>query len=252
MPSQSSTTTSFLTAVQERRSIYTIKKTSPIPNSRIKEIVHHALKYAPSPFNVRSCRCIILFGAEHEKLWNEAYKITEEQTPGAIGILGPKIRQFGEGYGTVCLAIFVYLPSPSGIGISINDHVMISIIYIPSPHNKPNPNTPSPQQVLFFDDSHAYTALTPRFQALSKTYPEWEEHSSGMHQFVVWTALHNEGVGASLQHYQPSITGFVNTTWNVPETWTLKAQLVFGEPTKGPGEEKVKTGLEESLRVFGA
>jgi predicted oxidoreductase (fatty acid repression mutant protein) len=206
MPSQSSTTTSFLTAVQERRSIYTIKKTSPIPNSRIKEIVHHALKYAPSPFNVRSCRCIILFGAEHEKLWNEAYKITEEQTPGAIGILGPKIRQFGEGYGTV----------------------------------------------LFFDDSHAYTALTPRFQALSKTYPEWEEHSSGMHQFVVWTALHNEGVGASLQHYQPSITGFVNTTWNVPETWTLKAQLVFGEPTKGPGEEKVKTGLEESLRVFGA
>ena len=94
-------TNAFLTATLARRSIYAIKNTSPIPASRIEEIVHFALKHAPSPFNVRSCRCIILFGAEHEKLWNKAYDITEEQTPGAIGILGPKIRQFAEGYGTV-------------------------------------------------------------------------------------------------------------------------------------------------------
>ena len=96
--------------------------------------------------------------------------------------------------------------------------------------------------------------LTPRFQALSKQYGEWEEHSSGMHQFIVWTALANEGIGASIQHYQPSITEFVRKTWGVPESWALKAQLVFGEP-KVKGEEvpeKPKTHFEESLKVFGA
>jgi predicted oxidoreductase (fatty acid repression mutant protein) len=38
---------------------------------------------------------------------------------------------------------------------------------------------------------------------------------------------------------------------NVPESWNLEAQLVFGEMVEGPGEEKERTGLKEALRVFG-
>jgi predicted oxidoreductase (fatty acid repression mutant protein) len=94
-------TTPFLTAVANRRSVYGLAKESPIHNDRIIEIVNEALKHAPSPFNVRSARCIILFGEEHTKLWQAAYKITEEETPGAIGILGPKITGYEAAYGTV-------------------------------------------------------------------------------------------------------------------------------------------------------
>jgi predicted oxidoreductase (fatty acid repression mutant protein) len=94
-------TTPFLTAVASRRSVYTLTKESPIPNNRIIDIVNEALKHAPSPFNVRSARCIVLFGEEHTRLWQAAYKITEETTPGAIGILGPKIKGYEEAYGTV-------------------------------------------------------------------------------------------------------------------------------------------------------
>ncbi|KAF2108521.1 Nitroreductase-like protein [Lophiotrema nucula] len=204
--SKMASTTPFLDAITERRSIYKISKETTIPNERILEIVNHALKYAPSPFNVRSTRCVVVFGNEHDKLWQEAYKITEQQTPQAMGILGPKIKDFISGYGTV----------------------------------------------LFFDDSTAYNALPPRFQALSKQFPEWEEHSSGMHQFIVWTALANEGLGASLQHYQPSITPYVKKTFEVPEFWNLKCQLVFGKPTAGAGERKPMVGLEGALKVFGA
>lgn len=93
--------TPFLTAVAGRRSIYTLSKESPIPNSRILEIVNHALVHAPSPFNSRTTRCIVLFGEEHDKLWKNAYEVTEEQTPGSIAVLGPKIKGFQEGYGTV-------------------------------------------------------------------------------------------------------------------------------------------------------
>jgi predicted oxidoreductase (fatty acid repression mutant protein) len=38
---------------------------------------------------------------------------------------------------------------------------------------------------------------------------------------------------------------------NVPKSWKLEAQLVFGEMLEGPGPEKERTGLGESLRVFG-
>lgn len=105
---------------------------------------------------------------------------------------------------------------------------------------------------MFFDDAEAYNDLNPRFAALSKAYPEWEEHSSGMHQFIAWTALANEGLGCNLQHYQPSITPYVNKTYDVPASWALKAQLVFGQPTEPAGDAKPKTHLDKALRVFGA
>lgn len=61
-------TTSFLTAVANRHSNYTLLNESPITNSRILEIVHHALAHGPSPFNVRSARCLILFRDHHTNL----------------------------------------------------------------------------------------------------------------------------------------------------------------------------------------
>jgi uncharacterized protein len=196
----------FLSAVAARRSVYNISKESTISNDRIQEIVTEALKHAPSPFNVRSARAIILLGDEHTKLWQEAYTITEKETPQAIGILGPKIKGYEAGCGTV----------------------------------------------LFFDDQTAYDTLTPRFRALSKQYTEWEEHSSGMHQLIVWTALEAEGLGCNLQHYQPSITPYVNSTYQVPEFWKLKCQLVFGKPVGELPGPKEKTHLESALRVYGA
>ena len=105
---------------------------------------------------------------------------------------------------------------------------------------------------MFFDDSEAYNGLTPRFSAISKTYPEWEEHSSGMHQFIVWTALEAEGLGCSVQHYQPSITPYVQKTYDLPASWTLKCQMPFGKPVGDIPGPKVKTHLETALRVYGA
>lgn len=96
-------TTPFLTAIASRRSVYVLSKKSPITNTRILELVSEALKHAPSPFNVRSTRAIVLFGAEHEALWEHAFKVVEESTPGMIGILGPKIKGFVAAQGTVRL-----------------------------------------------------------------------------------------------------------------------------------------------------
>ena len=54
----------------------------------------------------------------------------------------------------------------------------------------------------------------------------WSENASGILQYIVWTALEKEGLGASLQHYaayseatQNAITEFCK----VPSTWKVRA-----------------------------
>jgi uncharacterized protein len=105
---------------------------------------------------------------------------------------------------------------------------------------------------MFFDDPGAFDLLKPRAKAVSEQYPEWEEHSSGMNQFIVWTALEAEGLGANLQHYQPGITPYIQKKFDVPETWRLKSQLVFGGRIGPLPEAKPKTHLESAVRVHGA
>lgn len=66
---------------------------------------------------------------------------------------------------------------------------------------------------------------------------------------VAWTALEAEGLGANLQHFNfhPGIAAEVISAYGLPETWKLKAQLVFGKPTAGPLE---KTFEPIEKRVF--
>lgn len=74
-----------------------------------------------------------------------------------------------------------------------------------------------------------------------------------MLQFAVWTALEAEGLGASLQHYNPLVDARVAEEWKVPVTWKLTAQLVFGgRASTEPLPEKTFLPLEEKLKVFGA
>lgn len=53
-----------------RRSIYTLNKDLPISTTRIHEIVKDATLHTPSSFNSQTNRAVVLFGGEHEKLWD--------------------------------------------------------------------------------------------------------------------------------------------------------------------------------------
>ncbi|MDK4527438.1 nitroreductase family protein [Kingella kingae] len=55
-----------------RRSVYALNKDLPIAASEVAQIVEHAIKHTPSSFNSQSTRAVVLFGAEHEKLWDIA------------------------------------------------------------------------------------------------------------------------------------------------------------------------------------
>jgi predicted oxidoreductase (fatty acid repression mutant protein) len=68
---------------------------------------------------------------------------------------------------------------------------------------------------------------------------------------LVWTALEKEGFGANLQHYNPLIDEKIASTWNVPQNWSLKAQLVFGKPAADTYPKTFKP-LEERVFIHGA
>lgn len=103
--------------------------------------------------------------------------------------------------------------------------------------------------VLFFEDQTVIDGLMNSFPAYAENFPLWSQQSSGMHQFVVWTALENEGFGASLQHYNPLIDDQVKAAWSIADSWKLVAQLPFGKPTSPAGEKEYKP-IEERVKIF--
>lgn len=103
--------------------------------------------------------------------------------------------------------------------------------------------------MLFFEDQSVIENLQQQYALYSDQFPVWSNQSSGMLQFVVWAALEQEGLGASLQHYNPLIDEQVAHTWNLPRDWKLIAQMPFGKPISSP-EYKQFQPLEERIRIF--
>ncbi|KAG9242954.1 putative nitroreductase HBN1 [Calycina marina] len=105
--------------------------------------------------------------------------------------------------------------------------------------------------VLFFDDRSAINKSQEAYSIYADKFPDWATQTNGISQYIVWTALEAEGFGANLQHYNPIVNQQVAATWDLPETWELNAQLVFGTPT-GPAKEKTFVDVKERIKVFGA
>lgn len=95
-------TKDFYTAVKERRTIYGISKETTISDERIQEIIKDAVKYTPSAFNSQSARVVVLFGKNHDKLWNITKEALRKVVPeNNFAPTEEKINSFKNGYGTV-------------------------------------------------------------------------------------------------------------------------------------------------------
>ncbi|MBV7509561.1 nitroreductase family protein [Bacillus sp. sid0103] len=103
--------------------------------------------------------------------------------------------------------------------------------------------------VLFFEDEAVVKSLQEQFALYADNFPIWSNQASGMHQLVVWTALEAEGLGATLQHYNPLIDDEVKKEWNIPNNWKLIAQMPFGNPTVPAGEKEFQS-LEDRVKFY--
>jgi len=99
--------------------------------------------------------------------------------------------------------------------------------------------------VLFFEDQDVVKSMQEQYPLYSDYFPIFSEHSAGMAQFAVWTALAEVGVGASLQHYMPLIDDAIAKEWQVPTSWKLRAQMPFGANAQPIAE---KTFIDDAVR----
>jgi len=103
--------------------------------------------------------------------------------------------------------------------------------------------------VLFFEDQNVVKGLQDNFALYADNFPVWSEQAGGMAQLSVWSALANENIGASLQHYNPLIDAEVAKTWNIPSSWKLRAQMPFGSNEQAFGD-KVFMDDAERFKIF--
>ncbi|CUH96555.1 hypothetical protein P22_2645 [Propionispora sp. 2/2-37] len=194
----------FSTAVKDRRTFYSIGKDVAITDIRIQEIIHEAVKHAPSAFNSQSARVILLLGGQHDQLWDITKETLRKVVPAdKFGPTEEKINSFRRGYGSV----------------------------------------------LFFEDTAVVESLQKQFPLYKDNFPIWSQQSSGMLQYIIWTALEIDGLGVSLQHYNPLIDNEVKQTWNIPDNWKLIAQMPFGKPTAKP-DAKEFSPLEDRIKIY--
>lgn len=103
--------------------------------------------------------------------------------------------------------------------------------------------------VLFFEDENVISDLQEQFALYADKFPVFSQNSAGMAQFAVWTVLADNDIGASLQHYNPLIDDAVRKLWNLPESWSLSAQMPFGSNEAGFAKKEYMDDAKR-FRVF--
>lgn len=103
--------------------------------------------------------------------------------------------------------------------------------------------------ILFFEESDTVYEMQKKFPTYAENFPIWAAQANGMLQFAIWTALEDLGLGVNIQHYNMLIEEDVRKIFNLPGTWDLVAQMVFGEKLQDAQPiEKLSTG--ERVKVF--
>lgn len=92
----------YMMAVRHRRTIHALGKDADVSEERIEELVKEAVLHAPSEFNSQNARAVIVFGEQHEKLWDIARESLREALPEeTFAAASQRMDMFRVGVGTV-------------------------------------------------------------------------------------------------------------------------------------------------------
>lgn len=100
--------------------------------------------------------------------------------------------------------------------------------------------------VLFLTETDTVHELEKQFPAYADNFADWAEQGIGGAQQAVWTALAEQQIGASLQHYNPLIDDAIHQAFNLPDSWQLRAEMPFGS-IEAPLVIKISVTIVKSL-----
>lgn len=89
-------------AAESRRSVYSLNKNLPVGKDEIVQIVEHAVLHTPSSFNSQSARVVVLFGEEHDKVWQIVEDALRAVVPAdSFEPTAQKLKRFKAGAATI-------------------------------------------------------------------------------------------------------------------------------------------------------
>lgn len=103
--------------------------------------------------------------------------------------------------------------------------------------------------ILYFTDTTIVHQLENDYPSYAANFANWAEQGLGGAQQAVWTALAEQGIGASLQHYNPLIDDAIHQAFNLPTDWQLRAEMPFGS-IEAPAGEKAHLDDEEMFKLI--
>ena len=101
--------------------------------------------------------------------------------------------------------------------------------------------------ILYFEDKEALEKLKQQYPLYAKNINIWAQQANGILQYMIWSSLAENNIGASLQHYNELVADALHKTFNLPTNWEIVAQMPFGSITKEPS---VKTFLSLKERFI--
>ncbi|KAM0315331.1 hypothetical protein ACHAPQ_011611 [Fusarium lateritium] len=200
----------WLAGAKYRRTIYGLKGTSHVPDSRIEEIVREVISFAPSAYNTQPSRYTLVLDEKHKQLWDVAIEqvapILQAAGPDVWAAMEPRFRKFKDAYGSV----------------------------------------------LFWTRGQSIKESQEKHKSAAHLLESFADHSGGMAQILIWTALELEGFGASLQHIgaMPPVAAALKEFLGVPDDYSFQATIVFGEPVQQFPDIPEKLPSEETLTVL--
>lgn len=103
--------------------------------------------------------------------------------------------------------------------------------------------------ILFLTDTKVVHQLEKDFPLYADNFAGWAEQGLGGAQQAVWTALAEQGIGASLQHYNPLIDKAVHEAFDLPDNWQLRAEMPFGSIEQPAGDKEFMAD-EDRFKLF--
>lgn len=93
----------LLNLAKQRRSIYALGRNVTASEDDIASLIKETVKWVPTTFNNQTTRAVILFGANHEKLWDIVGQRLKSEVPTeeAYQKTLQKINAFKSAFGTV-------------------------------------------------------------------------------------------------------------------------------------------------------
>lgn len=103
--------------------------------------------------------------------------------------------------------------------------------------------------ILYFEDQQVIKDMQDKFALYADNFPVWGMQAQGIALYSIWSALAVDGIGASIQHYNPLIDNDVKKAWDVPDSWTLLGQMPFGN-VAAPAAPKSPITISTLVKVI--